>query len=159
MNLTSSLYVGLFFNQLDEEWIHVFILTRFPSSWFKTFQFLLVLAFLTSNDSLTFCLWYCSSNNNVLRFIQLKYPQDSKQFSVVPEISRFLLRLSCWCSMVLVMIFLATPMYSTLQVQSNWHTTANYLEVVLISSYISSFLDYVQEWKRICQVKFYKFFS
>ena len=32
--------------------VHVLILTRFPSSWFKTFLLLFVFAFLISNDSL-----------------------------------------------------------------------------------------------------------
>ena len=113
---------------LAKSGVHVFVLTRFPSSRFKTFLLLFVFAFLISNDSLIFRLWYCCSVDKVLGFIQLNCPWHSRQCSVAPELSHFPLKLSCWCSMVLVMtFFLVSPIYRALRVQSNWWTPGKLL--------------------------------
>ena len=94
---------------LAKSGVDVFVFTRFPSSWFKTFLLLFVFAFLISNDSLIFRLWYCCSVDKVSGFIQLNYTWHCRQCSVAPELSHFPLKLSCWCSMVLVMTFLVSP--------------------------------------------------
>ena len=98
LNLTSSLWVGFFFVKSG---VHVFVLTRFPSSRFKTFLFLFAFAFLISNDSSIFCLWYFCLFDNVFGFFQLICPWHSRQCSVALELSHFPLKLSFWCFMVL----------------------------------------------------------
>ena len=86
----------------------------------KLFFFCSFFAFLISNDSLIFRLWYCCSVDKVLGFIQLNCPWHSRQCSVAPELSHFPLKLSYWCSMVLVMtFFLVSPIYRAFQLQSN----------------------------------------
>ena len=110
---------------LAKSGVHVFVLTRLPSSWFKNILLLFVFAFLISNDYLIFRLWYCCSVDKVF---QLNSPWHSRQCSVPPELSHFPLKLSCWCSMVLVMtFFLFSPIYRVLQVQSNWQTPGKLL--------------------------------
>ena len=110
----------LFLFSVTKNGVHVFVLTRFRSSRFKTFLLLFDFAFLISNDSLIFRLWYCCSFNKVSVFIQLNCPWYSRQYSVPPELSHFLLKLSCWCSMVLVMTFpLVSLIHRSLQLKSN----------------------------------------
>ena len=114
LNLTSGLVLVSFSVSLAKSGVHVFVLTRFPSSRFKTFLLLFVFAFLISNDSLIFLLWYCCSADKVLGFIQLNCPWYSRKCSVAPELSHFPLKLSCWCSVVLVITFLlVSPIAST----------------------------------------------
>ena len=94
---------------------HIFFLARFPSSGFKTFHLLFVVAFLISNGSPIFRLWFCYSFDKVLGFIQLNSPWHSWQLSVAADLSHFPLKLSCWYSMVLVMtFFLVLPIYRAL---------------------------------------------
>ena len=57
-NLTSSLCVGLFLTSLQLIGVHVFVLTRLPSSRFKTFLLFLFFLLLVSNDFLIFGLLY-----------------------------------------------------------------------------------------------------
>ena len=120
--------LGFFSVSLAKSRIHVFALTKFSSSWLKTFLLSFVFAFLISNDCLIFRLWYCCSVDNVLGFIQSNCPWHSRQCSVVHELSHFPLKLSCWWSMVLVMtFFLVSPIYRTFQLQSNWSKTGKLL--------------------------------
>ena len=51
-------------------------------------------------------------------FSQLNWPWHSKQCSVAPELSHLPFKLSCSCSIVLVItFFFVSPMYSALQLQ------------------------------------------
>ena len=46
----------------------------------------------------------------------------------MPELSHFPLKMSCLCSMILVMtFFLVSPIYRALQVQANWSTPGKLL--------------------------------
>ena len=97
LNLT-VFFLFFFLVSFAKSGVHAFFLTRFPSLGIKTFLLFFVFEFLISNDSLIFCLWYCCSFDKVLGFIQLNYPWHSRQCLVPSEISYFLLKLSCWCS-------------------------------------------------------------
>ena len=58
------------------------------------------------------------SNNLNVSVKIIFYKLKASFYSVAPELSHFLLKLSCWCSMVLVMTFsLVSPIYRALQVQ------------------------------------------
>ena len=102
--------------------VHVFVLTKLPSSRFIFNFLLLYFDLMISSDSLSFLFLYLASLDNVFGCSQLKWPWHSKQCSVAPELSHFPLSfyLSCWCSIVLVItFFFVSPMYSALQLQFN----------------------------------------
>ena len=134
-----------FLVSLAKSGVHVFVFRTFPSSRFKTFLLLFVFVFLISNDSLIFRLWYCCSVDQVLRFIQLNCPLNSRQCLVAPQLSHFLLKLSCWCSVVLVMTFsLVSLICRALYLQS--------------STVFNSILCFSDIWKRLwlTRPKYYK---
>ena len=120
LSLTSSLCVGFFFCYFHKEWSPRVCLDQIS---FIAIHLLFVFVFLIFNDSLIFRLWYCSLVDNVLGFIQLNCPWQSRQCSIALELYHFYLRLSCWCFTALVMTFLlVSTTYRTLQVLSNWQT-------------------------------------
>ena len=100
--------------------VHVFVLTKLPSSRFTLNLLLLHFNLMISSGSLIFLLLYLASLDNVSCFSQLNWPWHSKQCSVAPELFLFPFILSCWYSIVLVAaFFFVLPMYSALQLQFN----------------------------------------
>ena len=79
LNLTSHLCIGFSFSYIDKKWSPWVCLesTWFPSLWFKSFPLLFIFAWLISNGSLIFLLWYCCSVDKVLEFIQWNCPWHS----------------------------------------------------------------------------------
>ena len=103
------------FYYLGNKWIQDFVFHDKTLSRFKTFIFVCLFSlFLFSNDSLILHFWWCCSIRNVFAIIQLNCSWRSRQCSVALELSHFPLRLSCWCSMLLMKtFFVVSPMYGS----------------------------------------------
>ena len=113
LNLCQVFALVSFSASLTKNGVHVFVLARFHSLPLKNFSSFVRFCFFSFFlISLIFRLWYCCSIYKVLGFIQLNCPWHSKH-------SHFPLKLSCWCSRVLMMT-LVLPIYRVLQTQSNW---------------------------------------
>ena len=144
LNLTSSLCVVafFFFSYVEKQWNSCVSLEKISFVVIQDFSSFVRFCFLISNDYRIFRLWCCCSVDKILEFFQLNFPWLFRQCPVAPELSDFPLRLSCWCSMVLVMTFLLVlPIYLVFQVQSNF--TNNWKAIrkeFLTYSYISGFL-------------------
>ena len=112
INFTPSPCVSFFYNQRGDSTCSPW--QDFPNYDLKIFEYCWFLLCF-------FCLWRCCSNDNALEFIQLKCSWHSRQRSVAPELFFFLLKLPCWCFMVLVITFFLDR---ALQAQPNWYTPA-----------------------------------
>ena len=96
--------------------VHVFVLTKLPSSRFIFNLLLLHFDLIISSDSLIFLLLCLASVDNTFGCSQLNWPWHSKQCSVAPELSHFPFMLSWWCSIVMVnTFFFVSPMYSAFE--------------------------------------------
>ena len=82
--------------------VHVSIFTRLPPSWFIFDLLLSHFDLLISGNSLNFVLLYLTFLNNVFGCNQFNWTWHFKQCFVASELSHFPLKLSCWCSIVLV---------------------------------------------------------
>ena len=131
LNLTSSLCVVVFFffSYVEKQWNSCVSLEKISFVVIQDFSSFVRFCFLISNDYRIFRLWCCCSVDKILEFFQLNFPWLFRQCPVAPELSDFPLRLSCWCSMVLVMTFLLVlPIYLVFQCSLILQTTGKLLE-------------------------------